>query len=399
MTVAILIPVPFIRRRFRRTYVVVILAFLFGWVACTGSAAYFSPWVGAAALGIVKASILLIPFFRFDLLTSLVSLAVPTFVTSIVQFTAQPSSSLNRSGYIALAIGLAFLICEIYFAFKGKLYNEEEVGPQYARHLTQRLTMQAEVSAAREAQIRLMPPLAASPPGLEIAAQCLPAQEVGGDYYEVFALDENRTGLFMAEGGGQGLASALSIAFAKGYILPKVTGSRHSDDSPLEIVRGLQSQLRKSVSHTSEMGIVYAVFDSSEKTIRYARTGAYPRVYVGRQSESSAMSPTEDENKFGSTHGAVPESFTVASGLLDLEPGDTVMVFTDGIAHATGRSVEGVADSLWRDIRADATDSPEKLQRDLEGILEKTEKRAVNARVATDDLTAMVVRLSRDSSQ
>jgi serine phosphatase RsbU (regulator of sigma subunit) len=396
MTIGLLIPLPFIRRRVRRTYLVVMLAVLFSWVAGTGSASYFSPWAGAAMLGLVKAALLLFPFFKFDLLTSLVSLGAPTFVTAVVHFTSQPSSSLNRSGYIALAIGLAFLMCEIYFAFKGKLYHDDEVGPQYARQLAQRLTMQAEVSAAREAQIRLMPPLAANPHGLEIAAECLPAQEVGGDYYEVFPLDESRTGIFMAEGGGQGLASALSIAFAKGYILPKVMGPRHSDDSPLEIVRGLQVQLRKAVSNNAGMGIVFAVIDSSEGTIRYARTGDYPRVYLGRRGEKNTFSPTENESSFFAAHGAVPESFTVASALLDLESGDTVMVFTDGIAQATGRSGDGAAESLWGDIGAKGADpSPEKLQNDLEAILEKAGKRADKAGVAPDDLTALLVRVRK----
>ncbi len=400
MTIGLLIPLPFIRRRFRRTYLVVMLSLLFAWVACTGSAASFSPWAGAALLGLVKAALLLFPFFRFDLLTSLVSLGAPTFVTTVVHFTSQPSSSLNRSGYFALAIGLAFLLSEYYFAFKGKLYNEEEVGPLYARHLAQRLNMQAEVSAAREAQIRLMPPLAATPPGLKIAAECLPAQEVGGDYYEVFPLDDNRTGIFMAEGGGQGLASALSIAFAKGYILPKVMGRRHSDDSPLEIVRGLQSQLRKTVTNNSEMGIVFAVIDSSEKTVRYARTGDYPRVYIGRRGEKNAFSPTEDESRFASDHGPVTGSFTVASGLLDLESGDTVMVFTDGIAQATGRSGDSAAANLWGEIGAEGSDhSVEKLQNDLEEVIEKVGKRAAKAGVTADDLTALLIRVSEDRVQ
>lgn len=396
MTIGLLIPLPFIRRRTRNIYLIVLFSGLFAWMASVGGGNPFSPFAGAALLGIVRAALLLIPFFRFDLLTSIVSLAAPTFVTTVVSFYSQPSPSLKSSALISLAIGVIFLVIEVYFAYRGKVYSEEEVGPQYALHLAERLKMQAEVSAAREAQIRLMPSELPQPQRLAIAAECRPAQEVGGDFYEVFSLDENRTGIFMVEGGGKGLASALSIAFAKGYILPKIKGSHRTDDSPLEIIRGLQSQLRKTVSDDSTMGVVYAVIDSSDGTLRYARTGNYPGVWVTKGSSAGPITDTESQTSFSG--GSDSESFSVKSAMHDLAPGDSVMFFTDGLADDVTTGDDQNSENLWKEAMTDSSDSSDALKANLAAALDRADKRADKLGVS-DDLTALIVRLRGRESQ
>jgi len=389
MTIGLLIPIPFIRRRTRNIYLIVLFSGLFAWMASTGGGNPFSPFAGAALLGMVRAALLLIPFFRFDLLTSIVSLAAPTFVTTVVSFYSQPSPSLKSSALISLAIGVIYLVIEVYFAYRGRVYSEDEVGPQYALHLAERLKMQAEVSAAREAQIRLMPSEMPQPQGLTIAAECRPAQEVGGDFYEVFSLDENRTGIFMVEGGGKGLASALSIAFAKGYILPKIKGSHRADDSPLEIIRGLQSQLRKTVPDNNNFGVVYAVIDSSDGTLRYARTGTYPGIWVTKEGRTGPITEAESQTNFS---GAGDSGFSVTSAMHDLAPGDSVMFFTDGLAAHVTTGDDQDSENLWKEAMVDRSDSRDVLKTNLAAALNRADKRAERLGVS-DDLTALIVRL------
>lgn len=398
--IGLLLPLPFLRRRLKNPRTVLLLLTIYAWVAGTGAASSFTPWTGAALIGVVKAAILLVPFFRFDLLTALVALAAPTFVSSSIHLVAQPSASLSRAGLISLGIGLTFLAIEFFFSYRGRLLREEEIGPQYARFLAERLSMQAEVSAAREAQIRLLPQTLPQSRQFMIAAECRPAHEVGGDFYEVFQLDDDRLGIFMAEGGGKGLASALSIAFAKGFLLPKITGPARGDDSPVEIVRSLQSRIKQTLDSDANMGIVYAVIDSSDMTVRYARTGAYPRMLVGRTdanaSASEALEPQEMETKFKVPAGSreqSPETFSVISGITDVKRGDYIVFFTDGLATALSESGTSPSQSVWRSISNEEMDSYEKLQKSVQTTIESTSKRAQKAGLA-DDLTTLVVRVN-----
>ncbi len=398
--IGLLLPLPFLRRRLRNPKVVLVLVAVYAWTACTGAASSFTPWSGAAIIGAVRAAILLVPFFKFDLLTALVALAVPTFATASMHLVSQPSASLRQSGLVSLGIGLAFLAVELFFARRGRLLREEEVGPQYARFLAERLSMQAEVSAAREAQIRLLPQTLPQSRYFSVAAECRPAYEVGGDFYEVFQLDEDRIGIFMAEGGGRGLASALSIAFAKGFLMPKITGPARSDDSPIEIVRSLQSRLRQTLESDRNLGFVYAVIDRSDGTVRFARTGTFPRLIIGKPRRDSGdpaiVEPEEMETRFN-VQSRDPdksaETYSVSSGMSEVNSGDCVLLFTDGMARALAEGKLSAGESIWQSISAESLESRANLQKAVHGTIESTSKRALKSGV-TDDLTALVVRLT-----
>ena len=191
--------------------------------------------------------------------------------------------------------------------------------------------MQAEVSAAREAQKRLMPISLPRTPYFSIAASCLPAFEVGGDFYDLFEMGPGKIGVLIAEGGGKGLGSALSIAFAKGFLMPKIMGERRSDDSPGEIIYGLQDRLTARIAEKEAVvGIAYAVIDASDGTLRYARTADYPSILVG--TSNALVRPEEKERRFVSKLGT-GEAIRLIEGSFSLQPGDSLILFTDGIAR------------------------------------------------------------------
>ena len=65
----------------------------------------------------------------------------------------------------------------------------------------------------------LLPQVAAEHPGLSITALCVPAREVGGDYYDFLPLDDHRLGLLIADVAGKGTSAALYMAELKGLVL------------------------------------------------------------------------------------------------------------------------------------------------------------------------------------
>lgn len=388
----LLIPLPFLHRRRRlRRWALPILAVL-AWIACAGPFYGFRPWYPMLLMAAVRTGFLLLAFLQFDLLTAITALAFPTFITFAASLAAQPVPSLQRAGLTSLVLALTGLAAAIFFAVKGRHYREEEVRPVYAKHLAERLSMQAEVSAAREAQLRLMSNELPKTNQFAIAASCLPAFEVGGDFYDVYELEPGKLGVLIAEGGGRGLGSALAIAYAKGFLMPKILGNGRRDDAPAEIIRGLQEQLTGVLADEANLEIAYAVIDAADGQLRYARTGAHPAVLVGRGGEANSLvNPEESVLKFKAGRGANGD-LTVISGEYSLAEGDGVIFYTDGLSKDWAEQGSSPEQELAKVLRLSQGKAADELQQALTKNVSECARHA-RKQGLEDDLTAVIVRL------
>lgn len=395
IVIGLLVPLPFFLRRKKlgRTMKMVLI-FMFIWASCAAPYLDFRPWEGTLVTATVRAGLVLIAFLSFDLLTAIIAVAAPTFFSFTIGMATQPASSIRQSGLIAISLVVLALIVEFYFFFKGKVYSEEEVRPLYAGLLAERLSMQAEVSAASQAQQRLMPGTLPKSDYFSIAAKCLPAFEVGGDFYDVFELEPGKIGVLIAEGGGKGLGSALSIAFAKGFLMPKILGSKQTDDSPTEVIRGLQSRLATLLDEDSAVGLAYVVVDASDGRLRYARAGAFPLVMAGKNSEAEGLLKLEETEIKFSVRGDSTKHVTVIEGSFNLDQGDSVVIYTDGLAKNLQQVKNTPNVELAKVLKTSSEKSADELQRALTDSINKCSQRA-RKQGNEDDLTAVIVRLDK----
>jgi sigma-B regulation protein RsbU (phosphoserine phosphatase) len=260
--------------------------------------------------------------------------------------------------------------------------------------------LEAEVSAAREAQVRLLPQRLPEVSEVGLAAACHPSRVVGGDFYDLFTLGEGRLAVLVAEGGNYGLGAALTIAYAKGFLMPRVAAAH----TPVEIVSSLQERLAPMLEEGQELALVYAVFDVPARTLTYARAGRYPRVSIsrggraagaeGRGGAGPRLADGPEEQAVPAPAGTdPPDGFQINCAQVRLAPGDAVLFFTDAVAEGRGpgdgASFEGwVAKVLSR--RPDGA-----LQQLLDKELEKRARRMKKGGVE-DDLTAVLVHLRPD---
>lgn len=397
LVIGLLIPLPFFLRRQKLGRAKMVFVFLFTWASCAAPYLDFRPWEGTLLAATVRAGIVLLAFLGFDLLTAIIAIAAPTFFSFALGLAAQPASSLHRSGLISISLVVLFLIIELYFFFKGKIYSEKDVRPVYAGFLAERLSMQAEVSAASLAQQRLMPATLPKSKYFSIAAKCLPAFEVGGDFYDVFELEPGKIGLLIAEGGGRGLGSALSIAFAKGFLMPKILGDNQSDDSPTEVIRGLQSRLATLLDEDSAVGLTYVVIDAGDGRLRYARTGAFPVVMAGKKSQSAGLLKLEETEIKFSVRGDSTKRVTVIEGSYTLDEGDSVVIYTDGLAKDLQQEKKSPDVELAGVLKASSEKNADGLQQALGERIAKCAQRA-RKHGMEDDLTAVLIRMDKIES-
>jgi hypothetical protein len=269
-------------------------------------------------------------FFLFDYLASVVALIALTLAMRMANVTALIPG--RHDGLLmALLVAALLWLAAAVAAWRARRYQDAEVRPEHARNLAERLGLRAELNAAREAQQRLLP---AHPPlveGLSIAASCTPAREVSGDYHDFFPLSGGRLGIIVAEGGNDGLASALAIAMTKGFLmLESALGT------PLEeTLRRLRATLGGHLTRPSgETSLALFLVDPHSGLLRVARAGDFPRVLVlGRD---------------GQVREPRLEGLDIARADVRLEPGDAVVVYTDGLARRMEQNATGSAEELLR---------------------------------------------------
>lgn len=392
------LPAQFLDENKTGVWVIVLLA-VWAWIIAQLPMQSFHPWSAILLLAALKATVLLLVFFKFDLLTAAVALALPIYLKFTLTAWIQPAPAIHQAGVLAALVAAVSLPVLFFCAIKGRWYSDEEVRPVYARFLAERLSLQAEVSAARVAQERLLPQRLPISPNFTVAASCVPAHEVGGDFYDFFEVGPHQIAMLVAEGGGRGLGSALSIAYAKGFLMSKVGGQANSqkggDDSPTEVMRALQERLSQMLTHDDAIGLAYLVLDTSDGVLRYARTGKFPQVLVGRANRAGQAPEVERvseyEIKFSTRHAEQPP-ISVIEGRAEVEPGDYLIVYTGGLVEVWQNSKQTPEHEFARLLAQ--TDASHQLQSALVESVNRCFK-LVRKQELSDDLTAVVVRVEQ----
>jgi sigma-B regulation protein RsbU (phosphoserine phosphatase) len=242
-----------------------------------------------------------------------------------------------------------------------------------------------ELRIAREIQKSLLPVEPPKIDGLAIADLCEPAREVGGDYYDFFAIGPRQLGVLIADVSGKGTSAALYMAELKGLML----ALSHAERSPRRLLADVNRRLVNQLDNRSFITMTYAVIDLDAGTLTCARAGHAPLVVV---SGGRAKTVTPDGMVLGLRLPGASERFEqiLEEHVEPIAPGDIVVLYTDGITEAMDEEGELFGDSgLARIVCSHAHLDPA-------GIRERV-VREVRAFVGTaephDDMTMVILKL------
>ncbi len=198
------------------------------------------------------------------------------------------------------------------------------------RQAAEKKRLEEEMRLAREIQMSLLPRGPLLMPGMTISALCVPAREVGGDYYDVIALPDGRHGVLIADVSGKGMSAALYMAELKGLILS--LSQIHL--SPRDLLISANRLISMHLDSRSFITMTYAVIDPAAGVMTYARAGHTPLLHLpAGKSRASLLAPDglvlglriDDGERF---NGLLTEV------TLPILPGDLLVLFTDGISEA-----------------------------------------------------------------
>ena len=187
--------------------------------------------------------------------------------------------------------------------------------------------LQQEMQLAHDLQMKLLPDAGHVAPEATVAARVVPAEDVGGDFYNLYRLSNGRTGVMIGDVSGHGYQAALIMALTMSASAIHAQGT----DDPAEMLRRLYVSVKEEL-HTTEMFVsaFYAVVDREKGVFRYGNMGHPHAFIVSRDGDVERL-----------VAGGPP------LGMLDEAPdsevrpwdssGDVLLLFTDGIADARNR--------------------------------------------------------------
>lgn len=207
------------------------------------------------------------------------------------------------------------------------------------REMVEKERIRRELEIAHELEEKLLPAAEAKIPGWEIATFHRTAEEVGGDYYDVVPLGGGRYGIAIGDVAGKGIPGLVVMAMAGALLRSHAP----QYDSPARLLLRLNDLVHPSVKRGMFITLFYGILDSESGTLVFANAGHNPLLYY-----SSTNSVCHPIKTTGMPIGIVKgERF--AKGLSDqtvqLEPGDLLLEYTDGVNEATNPKEEeyGVA--------------------------------------------------------
>lgn len=333
------------------------------------------------AFGAVTSAFLVALFLRYDLLTTVLATTTALVLPRALPLLAAADPMLQLQGGLALlVIALPALVTVRHLAGGEELVYRYEDVPPHVRRIAERERQRVELETARRIQSSILPELPPSLHGVEIAHSYLPATEVGGDFYDVLALEDGRLALAVGDVAGHGVSSGLVMSMARSALAVQVTFDPEVESVFRTMNRMVYQTARKRLLTT----LSYALLDPKRRELRFGSAG---HLFPYRIGAGGHVQPLESV----AYPLGVRNPLAVRVEVLPLEAGDTLFFYSDGVVEARREGSEELYgfDRLEDSLRRHASGGPTALR---DGVLADLEKFTRGA-PREDDQTILAVRL------
>ncbi len=264
--------------------------------------------------------------------------------------------------------------------------NQAAIALENARMFEELLVkerLEQELKIAQDAQRKLLPKVMPNVAGFQIDAICITANEVGGDYYDFFKLNDNRLAITVGDVSGKGAKAAFYMAELKG-IIESVAGMY---SSPKDIVVHINKTLYGNLEPQFFISLIYAVLDVKKKELTLARAGHCPLLYYAKKKNTAQfVEPTG--LGLGLEYGEKFDGI-LCEQTIQLACGDVLVFYTDGLVEA--RSAEQKEFDAER-LREFVANHSSLNASDLKEALVKEVSDFIGREKAHDDLTCVVIK-------
>ncbi len=290
-------------------------------------------------------------------------------------------TAMNRGAFDFVTKPLDFKDLETTIS---KTLSHLEVMREALRSRDELVALRQELGVAARMQESILPTSFPVDPRYEIHAWMTPAKEVGGDFYDFFKLEDGRIGIVMADVSGKGVPAALFMMVSRTLM----KGTAIGENDPAKCLEEVNQLLVESNEQSMFVTVFYGSFDPATGILEYANAG-HNLPYVVKA--SGEVHPIECDS--GLVLAVMP-GFEFPGGSLQLEPGDVVFFYTDGITEAMDEEgVEFGDDELAAVLEEVAGSSAATFNRKA---VEAVQEHAGEA-AQSDDITCLTLKFLRES--
>ncbi len=239
------------------------------------------------------------------------------------------------------------------------LRTQVENGRTRRLQIRSRRTQERELQEAREIQQNLIPRTLPNLPGYCLSARWQPAHTISGDSYDVLAFDARRFALCIADVAGKGMPAALLMS----NLQAAVKAFASSQVAPRDLCSRLNRLLLDNVSNDRFITFFYGVVDGTERRIRYVNAGHNPPLLLRKDGELIRLAGG------GTVLGIITDP-EYQEGSLELESGDRLLLFTDGVVEARSPQSEEFGETRLLELLHNYASKPvEELTRTIMSVL------------------------------
>lgn len=218
---------------------------------------------------------------------------------------------------------------------------------------------------------------------VDIYASMTPARDVGGDFYDLFQIDKDRFGFVIADVSGKGVPAALFMAVSRTLLRATGLGGASSAECVGYVNRLLCKESLESMFVTG----IYGIYDCRTGMVDYTNAGHMPPYRLRKTGQVDAVK-VETNFVMG-----VFEDFAYQSGEIRLEPGEALVLYTDGVTEAFNGREEQFGTERLEDALRDLAGT-QNVRELLKGIADRVSGFS-EGRSQSDDITMMVIRRIR----
>ena len=241
------------------------------------------------------------------------------------------------------------------------------------------VALQNELDVASSTQQSILPKVFPQTADYQVFAHMEPARNVGGDFYDVIRLDRGHLGLAIADVSDKGVPAALFMMSSRTLLKGAAIGT----GDPGEALQEVNDLLYEENETMMFVTVLYSVYNPETGRLTYSN-GGHDAPMLIRPDGSSELLPLTG----GVALGVAPD-FKFPSQTVQLEPGDTIMLYTDGVTEAMDENGEQFGVERMHEVFAG--NPPENSQQAAEAMFQAV-RDFVGDTPQSDDITCLVLR-------
>jgi len=332
------ITITFLKQKIRsRTLFYILTSILLGFLF-SGSASLFAIesniWYDILLFTLL-APVIIYVFEKAGLVTFSFGWWVFVSIILISPYLGSESLDVAYVGWVQLGI-LAFFLVYGFIAYRYGASISEIRGyiPEYQERMANQLRVEKEIEIARESQFKLMPLKPPSVPGVDVYGFFMPSFEVGGDYFDYVentngSADPDAITMTIVDVSGKAMKAAMHAVFTSGLLL-----SRLHKDHPASILREVTPTLYYRTDPQTFITCLIAQYNMNNRKLTIANAGHCLPI-IKRNGNAEFVKTPDPKFPLGLKNQVDYQSLET-----DLEPGDFVLFYSDGLPEAVNPTGE-----------------------------------------------------------